>query len=221
MSVKNLWRVVTLMVAAAMVLGSCATPTAAAEPFIFGMLLVGPYNDHGWSQAHYDAGQYVVDNGADLEMVYLDKVNPADRPGTTPDQLAEDLVAQGAQLIIFNSDDMKDASTTFAQAHPEVAVIMASGDQVWTEGEAYTAIPNMGNVMARMEGGKMMAGCAAALTTQTDQIGYLGPLINDETRRLAASAYLGAKHCWEQAGNAAAPLKFKVTWIGFWVHIPR
>ncbi len=41
----------------------------------------------------------------------------------------------------------------------------------------------------------MIAGCAAALTTQTGQIGYLGPLINDETRRLASSAYLGAKYC--------------------------
>ena len=25
------------------------------KPFIFGLLLVGPYNDHGWSQAHYEA----------------------------------------------------------------------------------------------------------------------------------------------------------------------
>src|SRR3990170_2283615 len=244
MSVKNLWRVVTLMVAAAMVLAACATPPAApvepttapapeataapateapapAEPFIFGMLLVGPYNDHGWSQAHYDAGQYVVDNGTDLEMVYLDKVNPADRPGTTPDQLAEDLVAQGAQLIIFNSDDMKDASTTFAQANPEIAVIMASGDQVWQEGGAYSEIPNLSNVMGRMEYGQMMAGCAAAPTTQTGEIGYLGPLINDETRRLAASAYLGARYCWtEVLGNDPADLEFKVTWIGFWFNIP-
>ena len=47
--------------------------------------------------------------------------------------------------------------------------------------------------MGRMEYGKMIAGCAAALTTQTGKIGYLGPLINDETRRLAASAYLGAQ----------------------------
>jgi simple sugar transport system substrate-binding protein len=71
-----------------------------------------------------------------------------------------------------------------------------------------------------MEYGKMMAGCAAALSTKTGQIGYLGPLINDETRRLAASAFLGAKHCWENAGNDPADLKFKVTWIGFWFHIP-
>jgi simple sugar transport system substrate-binding protein len=72
-----------------------------------------------------------------------------------------------------------------------------------------------------MEYGKMIAGCAAALTTKTGQIGYLGPLINDETRRLASSAFLGAKHCWtEVLGNDPAALKFKVTWIGFWFNIP-
>jgi simple sugar transport system substrate-binding protein len=184
------------------------------------MLLVGPYNDHGWSQAHYDAGKYVEEQTG-ATMIYLDKVNPADRPGTTPDQLAEELVSQGAQLIIFNSDDMKDASTTFATAHPEIPVIMASGDQVWTDGQAFQEIPNMANIMGRMEYGKMIAGCAAALTTQTGQIGYLGPLINDETRRLAASAYLGARHCWENyLGNDPAELAFKVTWIGFWFNIP-
>jgi len=72
-----------------------------------------------------------------------------------------------------------------------------------------------------MEYGKMMAGCAAALSTQTGKIGYLGPLINDETRRLAASAYLGARYCWTNyLGNDAADLEFKVTWIGFWFNIP-
>ncbi len=196
-----------------------APTEAPAEPFVFGLLMVGPYNDNGWSQAHYEAGLYIEEN-LDAKMIYLDKVNPADRAGTTPDQLAEELVAQGAQLIIFNSDDMKDASTTFAEAHPEIKVIMASGDQVWADGKDYQEIPNLTNIMGRMEYGKMIGGCAAALTTKTGQIGYLGPLINDETRRLASSAYLGAKHCWEQAGNDPAALQFKVTWIGFWFNIP-
>ena len=51
---------------------------APAEQFVFGMLLIGPYNDHGWSQAHYEAGQYVEEKlGA--QLIYLDKVTPADR----------------------------------------------------------------------------------------------------------------------------------------------
>jgi len=196
-------------------------PPAEPEEFIFGMLMVGPYNDHGWSQAHYEAGLYVEEHVPGARMIYIDKVNSADRPGTTPEQLADELVAQGAKLVIFNSDDMKDASTTFAQANPDIYVIMASGDQVWVDGNDYTPMANLTNIMGRMEYGKMIAGCAAALTTQTGQIGYLGPLINDETRRLAASAYLGAKYCWTNyAGGDAADLQFKVTWIGFWFNIP-
>ena len=221
---KSLLQVFFVLTVLSLVLSACGgaaatTEAPPAEQFVFGMLLVGPYNDHGWSQAHYEAGKYVEEKlGA--KMVYLDKVNPADRPGTTPDQLAADLVAQGAKLVIFNSDDMKDASTTFAKANPEIDVIMASGDQVWADGKAYEEIPNLANIMGRMEYGKMIGGCAAALSTNTGKIGYLGPLINDETRRLAASAYLGAKHCWTEAGNDPADLEFKVTWIGFWFNIP-
>jgi simple sugar transport system substrate-binding protein len=67
----------------------------------------------------------------------------------------------------------------------------------------------------------LVTGCAAALTTNTGNIGYLGPLIDPETRRLASSAYLGAKHCWETyKGGDAADLSFTVTWIGFWFNIP-
>lgn len=225
---KTLLNVALLLTVFSLVLSACQSATQAPaptdvpmveEPFVFGMLLVGPYNDNGWSQAHYEAGLYVEEK-FNAKMIYIDKVNPADRQGTTPDQLAEELVAQGAKMVIFNSDDMKDASTTFAKANPDVFVIMASGDQVWKDGKVYEPMANLTNVMGRMEIGKMIGGCAAALSTETGKIGYLGPLINDETRRLAASAYLGARHCWEQAGNDPASLEFKVTWIGFWFHIP-
>ncbi|HOR92029.1 MAG TPA: hypothetical protein PK940_07205, partial [Rectinema sp.] len=68
---------------------------------------------------------------------------------------------------------------------------------------------------------KMVAGVAAAMTTKTGKIGYLGPLINDETRRLAASAYLGARYAWvNYLKKDPAKLSFKVTWIGFWFNIP-
>lgn len=200
---------------------TAVTQPTAEQPFTFGLLMVGPYNDHGWSEAHYQAGLYVEAKLPGSKMIYIDKVNNADRPGTTPAQLAEELVTQGAQLVIFNSDDMKDSSTEFAQAHPDIPVIMASGDQSWKDGEAYVDLPKMVNIMGEMEYGKMIAGCTAALTTKTGKIGYLGPLINDETRRLASSAYLGAKYCWTNyLGKDAADLSFKVTWIGFWFNIP-
>ncbi len=199
---------------------SSTTPPEAQE-FTFGMLLVGPYNDRGWSQANYEGGLYVEEKLPGAKMVYVDKVNSADRPGTTPEQLAEDLLSKGAKMVFFTSDDMKDGAVAFAKAHPDIPVVHTSGDGAWKDGKDYKDLPNLSNIMGQMEYGKMIAGAAAALTTQTGKIGYLGPLINDETRRLAASAYLGAKYVWtEYLKRDPAELKFSVNWIGFWFNIP-
>jgi basic membrane protein A and related proteins len=220
---RNILKLILLV--AAMAVASTAfaqsAPPAAGDSLTVGLLMVGPYNDHGWSQANYDGVQYVVNKVPGVQMIYLDKVNPADRPGTTASQLAESLVAKGAKLVIFSSDDMSDEAVKFAQAHPDIFVIMTSGSQVWKEGKDYKDLPNMINIMGRMEYMKMVAGVAAALTTKTGQIGYLGPLINDETRRLASSVFLGARYAWvNYLHKPASTLKFKVTWIGFWFNIP-
>jgi len=196
------------------------TTTSAASQLTFGMILVGPQNDRGWSQANYEGGQYIVDRlGA--KMIVLDKVNPSDRPNTSVEQVIDDMVSQGAQLIFATSDDMKDGILAGAANHPEVPMIWTSGDSAWKDGEDYKNLPNLSNVMGQMIYGKMMAGCAAALTSQTGSIGYLGPLANDETRRLTDSAFLGAKYCWENyRGKSASDLQFEVSWIGFWFNIP-
>ena len=123
-----------LVVAAAAHLSMAEEPAAKPQEYVFGMLFVGPWNDHGWSQAHYEAGKYVEQKVPGTKMLYVDKVNPADRPGTTPAQLAESLVAKGAKVIIFNSDDMKDGALEFTRAHPEIHVIHASGDSAWKVG---------------------------------------------------------------------------------------
>jgi simple sugar transport system substrate-binding protein len=114
---------------------------AAGNNLTIGLLMVGPYNDHGWSQAHYDAMQYVTGKVPGVQMIYLDKVNPADRPGTTASQLAESLVAKGAKLVIFSSDDMSDEAVKFAEAHTDIFVIMSSGSQVWKDGQNYQDLP--------------------------------------------------------------------------------
>ena len=193
------------------------TALGADTTYTFGLLLVGPYNDHGWSQAHFDGGNYVEKMMPGVKMIYIDKVNPADRPGVTIPQLVDDMVEKGAKLIIANSDDMKDGTREAARMHPGVHFIHISGDDVLTG----KAPQNLSNLMGRMEYGKMMAGFVAAMTTKTGKIGYLGPLVNEETRRLVASCYLGAKYAWEKVlQKDPAKLKFRVTWIGFWFNIP-
>ena len=217
MAKKLIWGLAIICLFIAATFSPSGPAYGAEKPMIFGLLLVGPYNDHGWSQAHYEGGKYVEEKLAGTKMIYIDKVNPADRPGVTIPQLVDDMVEKGAKLIIANSDDMKDGTREAAMMNPGVHFIHISGDDVLTG----KASKNLSNLMGRMEYGKMMAGFVAAMTTKTGKIGYLGPLINEETRRLAASAYLGAKYAWEKIlKKDPKNLKFQVTWIGFWFNIP-
>lgn len=210
-------------------------PAFAQDEFVFGVILVGPENDGGWSQAHYEGGLYVEENIPGTRMIYLSSLNPADRPETTLEAAVRDMVDQGARLILTTSDAFELDTDTVAALFPDVVFINASGSNALDqnahdvfpdlipapEGEAMAVPSNIGNVMMQIEWSKLMAGCAAALTTETGSIGYLGPLINPETRRLAASAYLGARYCYEHyAGGDPAELVFNVTWIGFWFNIP-
>ena len=244
MLARRTWTLVSVMLILVLALSACATPTAApaapvateapaateapvvteavaAEPFTIGILTVGPITDNGWSTATYVGAQYVQSKIEGSELIYAENVNTSSNPNTTAAQFAESLYEKGADVVIFNSDDMKDGVTEFATNHPDVPVIWLSGDFAWEEGERYQAdLTNESDLMGRMEYGKMMAGCAAALTTKTGKIGFLGPLINDETRRFAAAAYLGADYCWKNIAKQTTPLDFSVTWIGMWFNIP-
>jgi simple sugar transport system substrate-binding protein len=190
---------------------------AQDEEFIFGMVLVGPRDDRGWSQAHYEGGLYVGENVPGTRMLFFESLNPADAPETTLLDVVTLMVEEGAQLILTTSDAFEDDTTAIAPLFPDIIFINVSGDDVFL-GEAPE---NVGNVMAMIEWPRLIAGCAAALTTETGRLAYLGPLINPETRRVSASAYLGARYCYENyAGGDPDELVFEVTWIGFWFPIP-
>jgi simple sugar transport system substrate-binding protein len=189
---------------------------AQEDELVFGLILVGPHDDRGWSQAHYEAGLYVEENVPGTRMIWVENINAGNQEQPF-DLVVEDLVEQGADLIIANSDDFKEQVHTLAPTYPDITFLHVSGDGVLTG----DAPENVTNIMGQMEYGKAIAGCAAGLSTQTGKIAYLGPLINDETRRLASSAYLGAKYCYETyRGEDPAALQFEVAWIGFWFEIP-
>lgn len=190
---------------------------AQDDEFVFGMVLVGPRNDHGWSEAHFVAGQYVEENVPGARMVFFESLNPADAPETTMDMVVEEMLAEGAQVIFTASDEFEEDTLLVAEKYPDVVFVNVSGDDALA-GEAPA---NLSNVMGNMTLGKQIAGCAAAMATETGNLGYLGPLINAETRRLASSVYLGAQYCYENyRGGDPADLDFSVTWIGFWFNIP-
>ncbi len=228
MALVGAFAVVALVGAACSNNKSATGTSTSGQPnkqFVFGMLLVGPKDDHGWSQANFEAGQYVVQKlggPTKAKLIVLDKVNSADRPSVKAEDVVTDMIRQGAQLIFATSDDFKDAIFAAAKAHPDVPMIWSSGDSAWAQGKDYQpALKNLGNYYMKMEYGQQIAGCAAGLTTQTGKIGVVGPLINDETRRFVNAAYLGAKYCWANYRHEdASKLAFTVKWIGFWFNIP-
>jgi simple sugar transport system substrate-binding protein len=217
MLVKRRWVVVMLSFLAMMAVMLPANAIAAAKPFVFGLLMVGPHDDQGSSQAHYEGGRYVVETVAETKMIFIDRANPTDRPDVTITQLVDDMVEKGAKLIIANSVDMQDGIREAALKHPRIKFVQIAGDDVLNA----KAPNNLGNLMGRMEYGKMMAGFAAGLTTKTGNIGYIGPLDNEQSRRLASSCYLGARYAWTDVlKKDPKDLKFHVTWIGYWFNIP-
>ncbi len=220
----NRW-VVLLLVLPVLLAAGCGQPSAPAvgsgDTFTFGVILPGTYNDRGWGAAHYEAGQYVEQSMPGTRMVYIDNVNPGARPGVTVPQVVDLLAAQGARLIIAASEEFCDGVIEAAQAHPDLYFISVGSDIAWREGKAYRAPANVSNLFGRMVYGKMIGGYAAGMTTQTGKIGYVGPLVNAESRRLAAATYLGARDAWvNERHQDPARLQFIVSWIGFWFNIP-
>jgi simple sugar transport system substrate-binding protein len=191
-------------------------PAASQDEFVFGVVLVGPRNDRGWSQSHFEGAEYVEANFPGARKLVFESLNTADAPETTLMEVVTEMVDSGAQLIFTTSDAFEEDTNTVAAAYPDVTFVNITGSNV-----LHGAPENVGNFNGMMEAPRAIAGCAAGLATETGQIGYLGALINDETRRLANSSYLGARYCYENyAGGDPDELVFNVTWIGFWFNIP-
>jgi len=217
MTDKGIWQSAISGIGTFLILMVLSTIVAAKEPYMFGLLIVGDHSKHIRSQALYEGGRYAEKLIPETKMIYIEKVNPADRPDITIPMLVDDMIEKGAKLIIASSSDMKDGIRESALSHPEIHFIHIFGDDVLTG----KAPKNLSNLVGRMDYAKMMAGFSAAMTSQTGKIGYLGPMDQPKTRLMAVSSYLGAKYAWEKVlKKDPAELKFQVTWIGYWFDIP-
>ena len=59
------------------------TTKKAASPYKVALILVGPHNDGGWSQAHYDGMQYVQKTlGSKVQLRRTRRTSPSGRSST-------------------------------------------------------------------------------------------------------------------------------------------
>ena len=229
-----MFRKLTLLFLALVLVVVLIAPAAAQDDVVFGVVLVGPNDDRGWSTSHYEAGLYVEENLPGSTMLFFESLNPADSPETTLMEVVEFMVDEGSSVIFTTSDSFEEDTNGVAAAFPDVTFInitgsnaiagssVAEGDHAMMHELPELPSANVGNFNVYMELPRLIAGCAAALTSESGSIGYLGALINPETRRLAASSYLGARYCADNYRDdmSADDISFEVVWIGFWFNIP-
>ena len=201
-----------LLIASAMPVWAKQTTT-----FVFGLLLDGPVDDGSWNQAHYEGGLLAQKLVPGSRMIFIDNVNPVARPGVKISTYIDELVANNARLIIATSAAMKSGIRQAARRYPETHFVLIGGDDVITG----KAPKNLSNLMGRMTVGQMMAGFAAAMTTRTGKIGFVGALNTEQGRRQAAACYLAARYGWEKVRKKnLAEFRFAVRWVGHWFHVP-
>ena len=229
MSVKNLWRVITLMVVAAMILAACAAPTAApVEPttaaapeataapaeevggfqipgieegkFNVAMVLIGPHDDGGWSQAHYEGLLYVEENVPNTHVAYIELVPE----GADSEQVFRSLARKGFDLIFGTSFGYMDPMEIVAGEFPDSMFVHLTGFK--TNGTNY------GNMFGAMEVFKYLAGMLAGSRAKTDgnpRLGYMATFPIPEELRLGNAIMLGAKRTCPEC-------TMDVRWINTW-----
>src|SRR3954471_7887961 len=75
---------------------SLQIPDVEAGKFNVGMVLIGPHDDGGWSQAHYEGLQYLCQNLAGSHVAYVENVPE----GADSEQVFRRLARQGFNFIL-------------------------------------------------------------------------------------------------------------------------
>ena len=210
-----------LAIVATLVLAACGNPAATAtqapaatEPaaggfqipdvqegkFNVAMVLIGPHDDGGWSQAHYEGLQYVEKNVENVHTAYIENVPE----GADSEQVFRSLARKGFNLIFGTSFGFMDPMETVAGEFPDTTFIHISGYK--SNGA------NFGNLFGAMEDMKYLAGMLAGSRAKADgnpKLGYMATFPIPEELRLGNAFMLGAK-------KTCPECTMDVRWINTW-----
>jgi hypothetical protein len=101
-------------------------PEIEAGKFNVAMVLIGPHDDAGWSQAHYEGLQYVCDHVANAHVAYIENVlDTADS-----EQVFRSLSRKGFDFIIGTSFGYMDPMEAVAKEFPAITYLQPDRLQV-------------------------------------------------------------------------------------------
>jgi basic membrane protein A len=219
------WLLATLAIVI-LVLGACESAEPTAEPvveepveepteepsagfqipaieegkFNVAMVLIGPHDDGGWSQAHYEGLTYLEKNVPDTHIAYIENVPE----GAESEQVFRSLSRKGFELIFGTSFGYMDAMEILADEFPNTIYIHISGYKSNSE--------NFGNLFGAMEDMKYLGGMLAGSRAKMDgnpKLGYMATFPIPEEVRLGNAIALGMRETCPEC-------TMDVRWINTW-----
>lgn len=210
---RVLLRAVALLVFVAMLLGACQPSAATPEKvgnfqipeiqkgkFNVAMVLIGPHDDGGWSQAHYEGLLYVEKNVPNVHVAYIENVPE----GADSEQVFRALSRKGFNLIFGTSFGFMDPMETVASEFPNITYIHISG---YKSNEK-----NFGNLFGAMETMKYLAGMLGGARAKMDgnpKLGYMATFPIPEVLRLGNAMALGMR-------KTCPECTMDVRWLNTW-----
>lgn len=175
-------------------------PDVEAGKFNVAMVLIGPHDDGGWSQAHYEGLLYVCQNMPDTHVAYIELVPE----GADSEQVFRSLSRKGFDFIIGTSFGYMDPMETVAGEFPDITYLHLTGYK--SNGK------NFGNFFGAIEDFKYLAGMLAGSRAKADgnpKLGYMATFQIPEEIRLGNAIMLGAKVTCPEC-------TMDVRWINTW-----
>jgi basic membrane protein A and related proteins len=181
-----------------------AIPDIQKGKYNVAMVLIGPHNDNGWSQSHYEGLDYVAKNVPNVNVAYVENVPE----GSAAESVFRALARKGFNLILGTSFGYMDYMQTVAGEFPDIVFIHISGNK--------SNRANFGNLMGAIESMKYLAGMIGGARAKMDgnpKLGYIATFPVPEELRLGNAFALGMR-------KTCPDCTLAVKWINTW-HDPK
>ncbi|MFH1524595.1 MAG: BMP family ABC transporter substrate-binding protein [Chloroflexota bacterium] len=207
---KNVMTFALLAMAFVLVLSACGPkteevggfqiPATEKGKFNVAMVLIGPHDDGGWSQSHYEGLLYVEENVPNVHVAYIENVPE----GADSEQVFRSLARKGFDLIYGTSFGFGDPMEAVAAEFPDTMFIHLTGIK--------SNMTNFGNLMGAMEDMKYLAGMLGGARAKMDgnpKLGYMATFPIPEEIRLGNAFALGMR-------KTCPECTLDVRWINTW-----
>ena len=210
MKSKGFWRIIAVLMVLVFALSACGPktenvggfeiPNVEKGKFNVAMVLIGPHDDGGWSQSHYEGLEYIANNVDNVHVAYVENVPE----GADSEQIFRSLSRKGFDLIFGTSFGFMDPMEIVAGEFPDTTYIHLTGYK--------SNSTNFGNLMGAMEDMKYLAGMIGGARAKQDgnpKLGYMATFPIPEELRLGNAFALGMR-------KTCPECTLDVRWLNTW-----